>query len=101
MIANCKKSGPQWTTNLVGKFDHKALNDFRQANLAALNDPEIKTISVDMAELTYLDSSALGALLILREKSLNMKKTVELVAARGDVKKALDISNFNKLFVCR
>lgn len=101
MIANCTKSGPRWTTNLVGKFDHKSLNDFRRANLPALTDPEIKTIAVDMADLTYLDSSALGALLILREKSMIVQKTVELVAARGDVKKALDISNFHKLFICR
>jgi HptB-dependent secretion and biofilm anti anti-sigma factor len=101
MLVDSTKSGPQWTTRLSGNLDHKSLRDFQRATLGALSDPEVKTISVDMGNLTYLDSSGLGALLILREKAQSLKKAVELIAARGDVKKALEISNFNKLFVCR
>ena len=101
MQTEFSKSGAQWTTRLSGHLDHKSLKDFQKVMLGALTDPEVKTIEIDMGNLTYLDSSGLGALLILREKARSLTKTVELIAARGDVKKALEISNFGKLFVCR
>jgi anti-anti-sigma factor len=46
----------------------------------------------------YLDSSALGMLLILRDKVSGNKDLVVLKGAAADVKKILQIANFDKLF---
>lgn len=46
----------------------------------------------------YLDSSALGMLLMLRDKLGGANKEVALVGVRGNVKQVLDIANFAKLF---
>ena len=51
----------------------------------------------DLGNVAYLDSSALGMLLMLRDKAKSSGKTVCLANARG-VRQVLDIANFGKLF---
>ena len=46
----------------------------------------------------YLDSAALGMLLLLREKLGNVRKEVELTGTHGMVKQVLEIANFARLF---
>ena len=48
--------------------------------------------------MDYLDSSALGMLLMLREKAQAANKTVVLSNCRGAARQVLDIANFGKLF---
>jgi anti-anti-sigma factor len=51
-----------------------------------------------MAGVEYLDSSALGMLLILKERAGATNKRVAITNCRGAVKQVLDIANFGKLF---
>ena len=51
-----------------------------------------------MKETTYLDSSALGMLLLLRDHAGGDQAEVEIVNCSPDVKKILTISNFDQLF---
>ena len=55
-------------------------------------------MAVDLGNVAYLDSSALGMLLMLRDKAKSSGKTVCLANARGSVRQVLDIANFGKLF---
>jgi hypothetical protein len=43
----------------------------------------------------------LGMLLLLREKTVEAKKTLLLTNCRGVVKQVLDVANFGKLFTIR
>jgi len=45
-----------------------------------------------------VDSSALGMLLVLRDKVGNQQSAIKIINARPDVKKILTIANFDKLF---
>ena len=92
------KSGSQWCVHLSGMFNYDACHAFSKLIDQPLKDPEVMKITLDLAALEYLDSSALGALLILREKAMRAMKQVELTAAKGNVRKALEIANFNRLF---
>ncbi len=83
---------------LVGRFDFNAHRDFRGAYESLMLDPEVKSLTVDFGGVDYLDSSALGMLLMLRDKAATAKKTVSLANAREGVKQVLDIANFGKLF---
>jgi len=56
---------------------------------------------VDLALVEYLDSSALGMLLMLRDKIKASNRRVALVNCRGPVKQVLEIANFAKLFEVR
>ena len=53
---------------------------------------------VDLKEATYLDSSALGMLLLLRDHAGGDDAEVQVINSNSDVRKILAISNFDKLF---
>lgn len=83
---------------LQGRFDFNAHREFRDAVDNALRDATAREIQVDLGDVDYLDSSALGMLLMLRDKARGGNKTVSLVNCRGAVRQVLDIANFSKLF---
>lgn len=82
---------------LQGRFDFNSHREFRDAVDLAVKEAAAE-IKVDLAAVDYLDSSALGMLLVLRDKSREAGKTVVLASARGAVKQVIDIANFGKLF---
>lgn len=83
---------------LNGRFDFNAHREFREAMEEALGDPGSREVAVDLAEVDYLDSSALGMLLMLRDKASGSNRTVSLANSRGTVRQVLEIANFGKLF---
>jgi anti-anti-sigma factor len=82
---------------LQGRFDFNAHREFREAVDQAVKDAA-RDIHVDLAGVDYLDSSALGMLLMLRDRAKGAGKEVALANARGSVKQVIDIANFGKLF---
>lgn len=82
---------------LNGRFDFNAHREFRDAVDQAVKE-SASGIQVDLGGVDYLDSSALGMLLMLRDKARGVGKEVSLASARGAVKQVLDIANFGKLF---
>ena len=59
---------------------------------------KLSAVVVDLKEATYLDSSALGMLLLLRDHAGGDNSDIRVVNSSTDVKKILAISNFDKLF---
>lgn len=82
---------------LQGRFDFNAHREFREAVDSALA-ASAKEIQVDLGGVDYLDSSALGMLLMLRDKAKGSGREVSLAKCTGAVKQVLDIANFGKLF---
>jgi anti-anti-sigma factor len=82
---------------LQGRFDFNTHRDFRQAIDTVMASPAA-TIVVDLAGVDYLDSSALGMLLMLRDRAKGAAREVRLANCRGAVKQILDIASFAKLF---
>lgn len=82
---------------LQGRFDFNAHREFREAVDQAVKEAA-REVQVDLAGVDYLDSSALGMLLMLRDKAKGAGKEVVLANARGSVKQVIDIANFGKLF---
>lgn len=98
MQATVTKNAGVAQLSLVGRFDFNAHRDFRAAYEPLMTDSEVRNLNVDMAGVEYLDSSALGMLLMLRDKAGAANKALELSNVRGAVKQVLDIANFGKLF---
>lgn len=88
----------QVTLRLSGRFQFDSHRDFRNAYDVFLVDSGVKALALDFAGVEYLDSAALGMLLLLREKLAALGKTIELVNTRGAVRQVLDIANFARLF---
>jgi anti-anti-sigma factor len=86
---------------LNGRFDFSAHREFKTSYDAPLKAGDVKELEIDMGQVEYLDSSALGMLLMLKEKAGSANKSVSLTNCRGAVKQVLDIANFGKLFPIR
>ena len=57
-----------------------------------------KRFVVDLAETEYMDSSAMGMLLQLRDYAVQDGDRIKLINTNDTVRKILEIANFGKLF---
>ena len=88
--------GRELIISIDGRFDFSAHQNFRDSYESKENSPNV--YKIDMNETTYLDSSALGMLLLLRDYAGNHSSTIIIINCSDDVKKILTISNFEQLF---
>ena len=88
--------GSTLTIHIEGRFDFGSHQDFRAAYEHLTRAPD--NYIVDMRETSYLDSSALGMLLLLRDHAGGDQSKLAIRNCSPDVKKILTISNFEQLF---
>jgi anti-anti-sigma factor len=96
VVSEVSQEGQKLTISIKGRFDFGSHEDFRKSYERLNTKPE--AIVVDLKEATYLDSSALGMLLLLRDHAGGDSSDIRVVNSSSDVKKILAISNFDKLF---
>ena len=94
--AQTNQAGKELTINISGRFDFSSHQEFRQIYENAPSD--INEFIIDMNDATYLDSSALGMLLLLRDHAGGDNADIKIMHCNEDVKKILTISNFGQLF---
>lgn len=88
--------GGKVTISVAGKFDFQLYDEFR-ASYADTAGTGVEYV-VDLSDTEYLDSSALGMLLLLREHAGGEDSKIEITQASPEVRKILDVANFGKLF---
>ena len=88
------------TTELDGRMPlaEVAWRDPGPTTMENRGGSRFEALVVDLKDTTYLDSSALGMLLLLRDHAGGDESDVLVVHASSDVRKILAISNFEKLF---
>ena len=94
--AKASTDGSELSISIDGRFDFSSHQEFRKAYEEVEITPAQYT--VDMHAATYLDSSALGMLLLLRDYAGGDRANIKIVNCNEDVKKILTISNFEQLF---
>lgn len=98
MQITIEKQGTTARLTISGRFDFSSHREFRNACDEVLQTPEIKEIEADFRHVDYVDSSALGMLLLLREKAQSANLTVSLTNCTGIVQQVLEVANFQRLF---
>jgi anti-anti-sigma factor len=83
---------------LAGRFDYTTRVQFMRVAEDCVARAPAGEIRVDMGELEYIDSSALGMLLMMRDKARKLDKTIALVSACGRVREVIDTAQFDRLF---
>lgn len=89
-------SGDVVTIKIDGKFNFNLHRDFREAYKDTAGNKT--SYVVDLAGTDYLDSSALGMLLLLREHAGGDEAKIQIINSSDEIRKIFDISNFNRLF---
>ncbi|MFG1489775.1 STAS domain-containing protein [Oceanospirillum sp. HFRX-1_2] len=97
MNIQTSSSGAQSTMRLNGRFDFNAHKVFRETYQQLLDD-KAKMIVLDLSQVDYLDSSALGMLLQFKEKADMQGTKISLQNCSQLAKDVLAIANFDKLF---
>lgn len=96
ITSSVSDNGQKVTIAVSGKFDFQLYDEFRSAYV---DTPGTGVqYEVDLSGTDYLDSSALGMLLLLREHAGGEGSRIDISHASTDVKKILDVANFGKLF---
>ena len=95
-ITTSSGTGGQLVIKIQGRFDFSVHQEFK----IAYENPENNSnkFEVDMNGTTYLDSSALGMLLLLRDYAGGDTSSVSITNCSADIMKILTISNFEQLF---
>lgn len=94
--SNLSNDGSLLTITVKGRFDFSSLQSFRNAYEKTL--PKPNKFIVDLKDSEYLDSSALGMLLALRDYAGGEKSDISVINCNQDVKKILVITKLDELF---
>ena len=81
-----------------GKFtfnDHPAFRDI----LTQIAEPNVRQVVLHMGLVEFVDSAALGMLLLANDEAKKHQKQLLISGAKGQVRKMFDMAQFNTLFV--
>lgn len=87
--------------SMMGRFDFQVHREFKDAYTPLVENAAVREIEVEMSKVDYLDSSALGMLMLLNERAKGSNKSVSLLNTSGVVSQVLEVANFSKIFVIR
>lgn len=83
---------------LKGRFDFSQYAVFKEEQSRALEKSGVRHIVIDFAGLEYLDSAALGILLVLLDRAKERNQSVTIRRAHGVVREILDVAHFERMF---
>ena len=98
MTMELKILGDSINLKIFDRFDSSSFAEFKNICEQIFSNKSVKNISVDVSSLKYMDSSALGMLMILDEQAAQAKKRLTLTSVPGPVANVLKIANADKLF---
>jgi len=95
MTITTSTSGNEHKITIQGRFDFLGQSEFRTAYEKV---PSSSHFIIDFSKADYMDSSALGMLLLLRDYAGEDKANILLTGCCSEIKNILEISNFHQLF---
>ncbi|MEK6813418.1 MAG: STAS domain-containing protein [Nitrospirota bacterium] len=97
MKMNVRQDGEVVVIEMGGRFAFSTHRDFRKKVDELLGHGSKKLI-VDLSHVEFIDSSALGMLLMAREQARLIGGSLALVNPAGYVRKILDLAQFQRIF---
>lgn len=83
--------------SLSGRFTFGDQQAFATV-VAQFENPAVQILRLDLTEVEFIDSAALGMLLLALEKAEKLDKKLVLCGATGQVKKMFGMANFHTIF---
>ena len=86
---------------LSGNVDYSVQDEIRSVNQQALANEKVKEICVDFADVTFLDSSVIRALLTLQKEADAAGKLLVLLNCNNITREVFEIGGFDRMFSFR
>ncbi len=80
-----------------GRMTHKDHKAFREI-LAQINKVGTSSVRFDLSRVEFMDSSALGMLLIVRDAAVQQNRDIVLKGASGQVENLIKVAKLHKYF---
>ena len=96
----CTYTDGDTTVSITGKLTFADRTLFREM-LTRLMEAKVKSTVVNLSRLEMIDSAGLGMLLIARDESTKLQRSLVLSGPAGQVKRMFDLSKFETLFAIR
>jgi len=97
VTSELSNNGETITIKVNGRFDFAVQNEFRDCYYN-INNAEGSKFIIDMGGANYMDSSALGMLLMMREYLGGNSADISITNTSADIKNILTVANFQSLF---
>lgn len=98
MEINIETTGKTAVLQLEGEFVFDSHKVLRAACAPILANTSTDFIQLELSRVKYLDSSALGLMLLMKEKAASAGKAVQIKGARGTVLQVLEVAKFDHIF---
>ncbi|MEO5367248.1 MAG: STAS domain-containing protein [Magnetococcus sp. WYHC-3] len=96
---NVSRNEREVVISINGRFNFEMHSQFRNAYQGESDKPgQKRRIVIDLHGTEYIDSSALGMLLLLREEAGSNSANIDIVNPRQEIRKILETANFQRLF---
>jgi anti-anti-sigma factor len=89
---------PTAVITLAGEIDLATCPDVRAAAVVALNSSQISEIVIDLAAVTFLDSTAIGCFLDLKKVTTNRNIALRLRGLQPGPARVFDITGLTAVF---
>lgn len=80
------------------RFDFGYHKEFTDQYQTVLDSGTVSSIALDFSRVSYLDSSALGMMVLFQKKAKGKNISVRIRGAKDSAKEILQIANFDRLF---
>lgn len=90
-------NGEVYKIKISEKFTFSDHLEFKKI-LESFDGNAFKNMEIDVSGLEFIDSAALGLLLLLRERTAQSQVKLSLIKPQGQVQKMFRISRFYELF---
>ena len=95
---NVKAASNTATIFLSGHFAFDAHREFKAAYKKQLDNSQVGNVVIDLSGVEYLDSSALGMLMVMRDRVQDAGKSLTLSKPSSIAARTFDIAGFHKMF---
>lgn len=95
--ADVRSDNAESSLALEGRLDYSNTVNFHSRCNSLITSPEVRHLVFDCTRLNYIDSSGIGALMVVNDRVAREGKTLELRHCSSDVKKVLKLVNLHKV----
>lgn len=98
-MINLQENGPNdFNIKLEQSFDFESHKDFRQC-IKTITEKSAKSLSIDFDNVEYIDSSALGMLMLAKHETTQHGCKLKLINLKeGHAKNVLNLVKFDQMF---
>ena len=92
------RRGPETVISLAGEMDLATADDVRSAGEQAVHDDAVSVVAFDLSQVTFMDSTGLGALLAVRKAGEEVGVKVRVDKASDAVAHVLTLTGLADAF---